>query len=110
MQELSKFNFEINAIPRGLKKYMSFNINKKLAFIDSFEYLSSSLESLVKNLDKYHLKYLSLEFDSGILDLQSGAKTAILIVKTEFSDLLSPGINVGYKFEGLWTIPDMLQH
>ena len=36
MQELGKCNLEINVIPNGLEKYMSFNINNKLVFIDSF--------------------------------------------------------------------------
>ena len=31
---------------------MSFTINNKLSFIDSFQFLNSSLYSLVKNLNK----------------------------------------------------------
>ena len=50
MQELDKFNLKINVIPNGLEKYMSFNINNKLVFIDSFQFLSSSLDSLVLDL------------------------------------------------------------
>ena len=69
MQELGKFNLKINVIPNGLEKYMSFSINNKLSFIDSFQFLSSSLDSLVKNLGKYDLKYLSQEFDDNVLDL-----------------------------------------
>ena len=42
MQELGKFNLKINVIPNGLEKYMSFSINNKLSFIDSFQFLSSS--------------------------------------------------------------------
>ena len=41
----------------------------KLSFIDSFQFLSSSLNSLVKNLDKINFKYLSQEFDNNALDL-----------------------------------------
>ena len=62
-QELGKFNFESNVIPNRLEKYMSFNINNKLIFVDSFQFLSSSLDNLVKNLDKDDFKYLKLEFD-----------------------------------------------
>ena len=69
MQELGKFNLEINVIPNILEKYMSFTINNKLSFIDSFQFLSSSLDSLVKNLDKDNFKYLSQEFDNNVLDL-----------------------------------------
>ena len=39
MQELVKFNLKINVIPNGLEKYMSFAINTKLSFIDSFQFL-----------------------------------------------------------------------
>ena len=48
MQQLGKLNLKINAIPNGLEKYMNFTINNKLSFIDSFQFLSSSLDSLVK--------------------------------------------------------------
>ena len=48
---------------------MSFTINNKLSFIDSFQFLSSSLESLVKNLNEDDFKYLSQEFDDNVLDL-----------------------------------------
>ena len=48
MQELGKFNLKINVIPNGLEKYMSFTISNKLDFIDSFQFPSSSLGSLVK--------------------------------------------------------------
>ena len=48
MQELGKFNLKVNVIPNGLEKYASFSINNKLSFIGSFQFLSSSLDSLVK--------------------------------------------------------------
>ena len=35
-----------------------------LSFIDSFRFLSSSLDYLVKNLDKNDFKYLSQEFNN----------------------------------------------
>ena len=69
MYELDKCNLKINVIPNGLEKYMIFSINNKLSFIDSFQFLSSSLESLVKNLTKDYFKYLSQEFDNNVLDL-----------------------------------------
>ena len=69
MQKLGKFYLKIYVIPNGLEKYMSFSINNKLSFIDSFQFLSSSLDSLVKNLNKDDLKYLSQEFDNNVLDL-----------------------------------------
>ena len=69
MQELGKFNLKINVMPNGLEKYMSFTLNNKVSFIDNFQFLSSSLDSLVKNLSKDDFKYLSQEFDNSILDL-----------------------------------------
>ena len=48
---------------------MSFTINNKLIFIDSSQFLSSSLDSLVENLNKDDFKCLSQEFDNNLLDL-----------------------------------------
>ena len=36
MLELGKVNIKISVTPNGLEKYMSFTINNKLSFIDSF--------------------------------------------------------------------------
>ena len=69
MQKQGKFNFKINVRPNGLEKYISFNINNKLIFMDTYKFLSSSLESLVKNVNKDDFKYSSHEFDSKILHL-----------------------------------------
>ena len=41
------------------QKNMSFAVNNNLSFIDSFQFQSSSLDSLVKNLGKDDFKYLS---------------------------------------------------
>ena len=69
MQELSKFNLEINFIPNGLEKYMSYTIVDKLIFVGSFQFLSSSLYSLDENLGKDGFEYFSQEFDNNVLDL-----------------------------------------
>ena len=69
MQELGKFNLKISVVPIGLEEYMSFSINNKLSFIDNLQFLSSSLESLVKNLNKDDFKYFTQEFDQKKLDL-----------------------------------------
>ena len=66
---VGKFNLKINVIPNGLEKYMSFRIYNNLSFIDSLQFLSSSLDSFVKNLNKDDFKYLSQEFDNNVLDL-----------------------------------------
>ena len=69
MQVLDKFNFKINVIPNGFEKCMSFSLDDKLVFINKFQFLSSSLEKLVKNLGENNCIHLSLEFDSEVLDL-----------------------------------------
>ena len=40
-----------------------------LSFTESFPFLSSSLDSLVRNLNKDDVKYFSREFDNSVLDL-----------------------------------------
>ena len=45
---------------------MSISINNKLSFIHSFQFLSSSLDSLVKNLSNDDFKYVTQEFDNNI--------------------------------------------
>ena len=52
----------------GVEKYTSFNISNKFVFIDNFQFSSSLLNSLVKNLGK-DFKHLSLEFDSNMWNL-----------------------------------------
>ena len=56
-------------MPNGLEKYMSFTINYKLIFINRFQFLSSSLDSLVKNLSKDDSKCLSQELDNNVVNL-----------------------------------------
>ena len=48
---------------------MRFSIKNKFSSIDSFQFLSSPLDSLVKILGKDDFKYLSQEFDNNVLDL-----------------------------------------
>ena len=48
MQELVKFNLKLSVIPNELEKYMTLTINNKLSFIESFQFLSSSLDILLK--------------------------------------------------------------
>ena len=71
MQEISKFDIEISVIPNGLEKYMAFTINKNLIFIDTMQFMNSSLDVLVKNLSEIcHLfKHLSQEFSGDLLKL-----------------------------------------
>ena len=59
---LNKFNLKINVIPNGLEKYMAFFLGKNLVFIDSMQFMNSSLDKLVKNLSDEDFKYLVKEF------------------------------------------------
>ena len=45
-------NFSVNVIPNNAEKYMAFYIGKLLAFIDSFQFMASSLEKLASILPK----------------------------------------------------------
>ena len=48
--ELDKFDVKIKVIPNGLEKYMAFFLNKKLVFIDSMQFMNSSLDKFDKRL------------------------------------------------------------
>ena len=73
--ELNKFDVKIDVIPNRLEKYMAFILNKNLVFIDSMQFMNSSLEKLVKILSDNDFKYLAEEFGSKNLELlkQKGA-------------------------------------
>src|SRR4029078_1117164 len=82
IKELGRFKKSISVIPNNMEKYMSFSVGKKvnykdehgdekqkevfnLKFIDSFQFMASSLDQLVKDLrnngiDKF--KYTQQEF------------------------------------------------
>ena len=52
----------INAIPNNIDRYMAFMLGNHLTFIDSFQFMSSSLDKLVSNLPKDDLIYTSKVF------------------------------------------------
>ena len=64
--ELNKFDVKIDVIPNRLEKYMAFFLNKNLVFIDSMQFMNSSLDKLVKNLSGNDYKYLTEELGSKI--------------------------------------------
>ena len=68
-KELSKFNVKISVTPNGLEKYMAFTINRNLIFIDSMQFMNSSLDSPVKDLGDRDFKYLSEEYSCELLEL-----------------------------------------
>ena len=61
---LNEFNLKTNVIPNGLENYMAFFLNKNLVFIESMQFMNSSLDKLVKNIPDEDFKYLVEEFDS----------------------------------------------
>ena len=69
IKEIGKFDVKVSAIPNGLETYMAFTINGNLAFIDSMQFMNSSLDSLAKNLSDNDFKYLSEEFRGEFLKL-----------------------------------------
>ena len=72
---LHKFNLKINVIPNGLEKYMAFFLGKNLVFIDSMQFMNSSLDKLVKSFSDEDFKYLVEEFGTENLEIlkQEGA-------------------------------------
>ena len=67
--ELNKFDVKINVIPNGLEKYMAFFLGKNLVFIDSMQFMNSSLDKLVKNLLDEDFKYVVEEFGPKYLEI-----------------------------------------
>ena len=68
MQKLGKFDFKINVIQNGIDEYVRFCLYNSLVFIDSFQFLSSLLYSIVspQNLGKNDFKHFSQEFDNKV--------------------------------------------
>ena len=60
-----------SAIPNNMEKYMAFMLGNHLTFIDSFQFVSSSLDKLVSNLPKDDLIYTSKVFKGKRLNLMS---------------------------------------
>ena len=61
----------INAIPNNMEKCMAFMSGNHLTFIDSFQFMSSSLDKLASNLPKDDLICTSKAFKGKRLDLLS---------------------------------------
>ena len=66
-----KQDLNINAIPNNMEKYMAFMLGNHLTFIDSFQFMNSSLDKLVSNLPKDDLIYTSKAFKGKRSDLMS---------------------------------------
>ena len=66
-----KQDLNINAIPNNMEKYIAFMLGNHLTFIDSFQFMSSSLDKLVSNLPNDDLIYTSKAFKGKRLNLMS---------------------------------------
>ena len=69
IKEIIKFDVKVSVIANGLENYMAFTINTNLVFIDSMQFMNSSLDLSVKNLSDNDFKYLSEEFSGKFLEL-----------------------------------------
>ena len=67
--ELGKFDVKVSVIPNGLVNTWFFFFNKSLVFIDSMQFMISSIDRLVKKLSDEDFKYLVEEFGSENLGL-----------------------------------------
>ena len=75
MQEIGtigkEYELYINCIPNNMEKYMAFMLGKHLVFLDSFQFMSSSLDRLLANLPKDKFKYTSEVFKKEKLELMT---------------------------------------
>ena len=67
MQEIGKFNKTINFIPDNMERYMTFMISD-LVFIDSIQFMSSSLSNCANNLSKESFHHAKNGFNSDALE------------------------------------------
>ena len=61
-EKSEKVEMNINCIPNNMEKYMAFMLGNHLVFLDSFQFMSSSLDNLVKNLPDEAFNYTKHEF------------------------------------------------
>ena len=62
-------NLDINCIPNNMEKYMAFMLGQHLVFLDSFQFMVSSLERLAANLPADAFKHTSQVFQDEKLAL-----------------------------------------
>ena len=65
------YNMNINVIPCNMEKYLAFMLGHNLVFIDSFQFMSSSLSNLVKNLPAEAFKHTGQVFQGEQLSLMT---------------------------------------
>ena len=65
------YDVDINVIPHNMEKYMAFMLGYNLVFIDSFQFMSSSLSNLVNNLPTEAFKHTGRVFQDEQLSLMT---------------------------------------
>ena len=65
-------NLSINCIPNNMEYYMAFTLGNNLVFLDSFQFMASSLDRLAPNLPEDKYKYTSGVFKNEQLTLMKG--------------------------------------
>ena len=65
------YEMSINVIPCNMEKYMAFMLGHDLVFIDSFQFMSSSLSNLVNNLPAEAFKHTGQVFQGEQLSLMT---------------------------------------
>ena len=70
-KEGKKHEMSINVIPCNMEKYLAFMLGRNLVFIDSFQFMSSSLSNLVNNLPAEAFKHTGQVFQGEQLSLMT---------------------------------------
>lgn len=66
MQEIGKFDEEVNVVANNMEKCMSFSLGKQLVFIDSLQqFMSSNLSALADNLPKEQFHHMMKQWGEG---------------------------------------------
>ena len=65
------YEMSINVIPCNMEKYLAFMLGRHLVFIDSFQFMSSSLSNLVNNLPAEAFKHTGQVFQGKQLSLMT---------------------------------------
>ena len=101
MNVINKFDVHESVIPNGLEKYMAFTINKNLVFIDSEQFMNSSIEKLGKSLLENYFKYLSEEFNPEQLKLVKKKECILMNKWTVLQDFIKTNYVINNTFIGL---------
>ena len=86
--EVNKFDVKIDVIPNSLEKYLAIFLNRSLVFINSMQFMNSSLEKQVKNLFDNDFKFLTQEFGSKNLKLLNKKMLILMSTWTVLKDLV----------------------